>query len=409
LALDIQGLRESVGALDDRGLLDGFGEWVGRDRRVTAALLIFLVEIDRRGAYAGTRHSSLFGFCVEELHMSESSAGKRIHAARAAARFPVLFDMVARGEMHLSGINRLAPHLTEENLGTVLSRARHMSTRQIEKLVAEIAPEPERPSRVRALPRRDAAPLLTGATAAQHAEERAPAPSPTGDCEPAGACCAGYGAVAAAIDGAECARRDGDAPFVGGPAGAGGAADVVGAAARGPASTTGTFGQVRPVAPRRYRVELTIGEETYEKLRALQGLLPDRDAAAIFDRAIGELLDRTLARKAAITDRPRPRRDDGERGRKIPAQVRRDVWMRDGGRCAFVASDGQRCRETARLEFHHRVPYARGGPHAAENVEMRCRAHNQHAADLDFGRDFMEAKRGRGGARETLAPYRLVS
>ena len=47
---------------------------------------------------------------------------------------------------------------------------------------------------------------------------------------------------------------------------------------------------------------LTIGEETYEKLRALQGLLPDRDPAAIFDRAIGELLERTLARMAGITD-----------------------------------------------------------------------------------------------------------
>jgi hypothetical protein len=29
-----------------------------------------------------------------------------------------------------------------------------------------------------------------------------------------------------------------------------------------------------------------------------------------------------------------------------------------------------------------------------DNVELRCRAHNQYQADLDFGRSFMDGKRG---------------
>ena len=37
-----------------------------------------------------------------------------------------------------------------------------------------------------------------------------------------------------------------------------------------------------------------------------------------------------------------------------------------------------------------------GGCHDADNVELRCAAHNQHQADLDFGRAFMEARRGTG-------------
>ena len=37
-----------------------------------------------------------------------------------------------------------------------------------------------------------------------------------------------------------------------------------------------------------------------------------------------------------------------------------------------------------------------GGCHDADNVELRCAAHNQYQADLDFGRDFMDAKRGAG-------------
>jgi hypothetical protein len=65
----------------------------------------------------------MFDFCVVRFHMSEPTAGKRIGAARTARRFPVLFDMVARGEIHLSGILRLAAHLTDENHRQVLAEA----------------------------------------------------------------------------------------------------------------------------------------------------------------------------------------------------------------------------------------------------------------------------------------------
>jgi hypothetical protein len=34
-----------------------------------------------------------------------------------------------------------------------------------------------------------------------------------------------------------------------------------------------------------------------------------------------------------------------------------------------------------------------GGPVAAENIRLRCRAHNELAAEQDFGRDFMRARK----------------
>jgi len=52
--------------------------------------------------------------------------------------------------------------------------------------------------------------------------------------------------------------------------------------------------------------------------------------------------------------------------------VRREVWTRDEARCRYVDDDGRRCSETARLEIHHRVPYANGGAHDAENLEFRA-------------------------------------
>lgn len=66
------------------------------------------------------------------------------------------------------------------------------------------------------------------------------------------------------------------------------------------------------------------------------------------------------------------------RTRYIPTAVRRAVWLRDGGRCTFLSAGGRRCAATGQLEFHHRVAFARGGSATAENIELRCRAHNQY-------------------------------
>jgi 5-methylcytosine-specific restriction endonuclease McrA len=64
------------------------------------------------------------------------------------------------------------------------------------------------------------------------------------------------------------------------------------------------------------------------------------------------------------------------RSRYIPAAVRRAVWARDGGQCAFVAANGRRCPERGFLEFHHVEPYAAGGAATVDNIQLRCRSHN---------------------------------
>src|SRR6187549_2919071 len=147
----------SIPALDtlsDRALLGQFSELVERDRQGAAELLRHIEAIDQRQLWAKRGHPSMFDFCVSRYHMSESTAGKRIGAARTARRFPVLFAMVARGEIHLSGIHRLKAHLTPENHERVLAEAKHKSIRQIEQLVAGLAPQADVPSTLRALPRR---------------------------------------------------------------------------------------------------------------------------------------------------------------------------------------------------------------------------------------------------------------
>jgi 5-methylcytosine-specific restriction endonuclease McrA len=86
-------------------------------------------------------------------------------------------------------------------------------------------------------------------------------------------------------------------------------------------------------------------------------------------------------------------------GRHIPAALKRAVWKRDQGRCTFVDSRGCRCRETGLLEFHHEQSFAKDGPMTLENLALRCRPHNDLAAEQDFGREHMRRKKGQPRGR----------
>jgi hypothetical protein len=81
--------------------------------------------------------------------------------------------------------------------------------------------------------------------------------------------------------------------------------------------------------------------------------------------------------------------------------VKRVVWARHGGRCAFVSANGRRCAEEGFLEFHHVVPYVCGGPSTVDNIELRCRAHNGYEAERRFGRQVT------GTVREEPGVYAL--
>jgi hypothetical protein len=144
----------------------------------------------------------------------------------------------------------------------------------------------------------------------------------------------------------------------------------------------------------RYRVQFTMRAETHDKLRLARDLLshqiPDGDLAQIFDRALTVLVETLAKEKFAAAERSRPRLTPaGDRSRSpsryIPAEIKRAVWLRDGGRCAFVARSGRRCQARRFLEFHHLDPFGTGGATSVDNIALRCRAHNMHEAALFFG------------------------
>ncbi len=287
--------RYSLSHLADHVLLRDLTALVSQERTITATLLAHLAEVDERKLYLPAAYPSMHAWCVGELHMSEDAASKRIHAARAARQFPAIFPALADGRLHLSAVVLLAPRLTEETAEELLAAAAHRTKAEIEVLIAQRFPRPDLPSRVQAI----APPRLASEHAPGHVEASPEQHAP--------------------------GHVEGPAP----PA------------------------RVAPLSSERFALQLTIGQGTHDKLRRAQELLghavPSGDVAQVLDRALDALLTQLEKRKFAATSRPGPRRRS-ENVRHVPADVRRKVWQRDGGRCTFESDRGKRCEARTRLE-----------------------------------------------------------
>jgi len=171
---------------------------------------------------------------------------------------------------------------------------------------------------------------------------------------------------------------------------------------------------VSPLSPQRYGVQFTLDQTGHDLLRHVQNLLGNRvppgDLAEVVVRALKVYADQLEKQKFAATERPaRAQRLDPD-SRHVPSRVKRAVLKRDQGRCTFVSDTGKRCESRWDLEFDHEQEVARGGDATVSNIRLRCRAHNQHAAERTFGVEFMQHKREMATeARERVAVARLRS
>jgi hypothetical protein len=337
-----------------------------KNRTNLAQLLAYLGEIDARRLYLPRGHASTYRYCVDEFHMSEGTAFKRIRAARLVRRFPIIYDAVAEGRIHLAALILLSKHLTSHNILELLAAAAHRSKRQVEQLLAERFPQRDVPTVMRAIPASVASLQLSPVTAEPpHAPEARLELSP--------------GTVPALSETGPAAKA---VPPLAPPA------------------------KLVPIAPERFAVQFTASRATHDKLRYAQDLLghavPWGDIAEVIDRALDALVQQLEQRRFARASLKRP--SPGSRNpRYIPAEVRRAVWSRDGGRCAFTSDQGRRCEERTRLEFDHVQPVARGGEATVANVRLCCRAHNQYEAEQVFGAGFMQRRREAAQSRSKPA------
>jgi len=358
----------------DQELLDGVFAAVTREFEDVAVVVAHIAEMDVRKLFAGEGCSSMKSYCMEVLRLTEDQAYSRIAVARVAQKLPVVLDMLADGLVHLTAVDRLGPSLTEENHLSILKEATHKSMAEVEEIVARLRPKSPVSSSICKLGN-------------QGNDEG--------------------GFFSGTEDEANWEAQGVDAPPVN---------------ARKPA--------ISPLASGSHEIRITADDEMMYALRELQELLshqvPSGNPAVIIKHSLLRTLKDVKKerfgtgksrKKAEATEVPKAGAsveatreatsasevpDDGlgmpkdeavetmkdgiTRSRYIPKEIRKAVWERDGGRCAFRSERGKWCTARRFLEFHHIIPFAWRGPTTADNLELRCRTHNGYEGELLFGK-----------------------
>jgi hypothetical protein len=326
--------------LSDRNLLDELTKLVAAERVSTAALLAHIAEVDARRLFLPAACPSMYVYCVQVLRLSGDAAYRRITAARAARRFPVLFEAVADGRLHLTAVVMLAPHLTRENVDELVAEASHRKRGEIARMLACRFPQPDVPAGIQPLPD----PMCEASLALARV---AGVWSPGWKVSPLSS-----GRFALQVTISEATH------------------DKV----------------MRAQALLRHRVPS--GDLCEVLDRALDSLLQ------VLERECFAASDRPRAR-GEVSVAPG--------SRHVPSAVKRAVHRRDGERCSFVSEAGERCSETGFLELDHIDPVARGGQASEEGMRVLCRAHNQFEAERVLGSDFMKERRAEAKATRTTA------
>jgi hypothetical protein len=255
--------------------------------------LALLGEGDRRNSFVDEGYASTFDFCIRRLKLSEGETYRRIQAARAAVRRPELLSSMAHGDLSLSVVSKIAPHVHRKDAPEIISRAQGRSKREVEEILAPFAPEAAKRDRIRTV--------------------SVEAPSP--------------GSAKSEI------KAVVDFSFHGTP-------------------------------------------ELRDAIDRAKDLLSHKYPFGGMNEILSEVVLEFLDRHDPQTNLALGRLAPAKGNTSIPAQVRRAVWSRDGGRCSFIGVDGVRCETRRMLELDHRRPRALGGLDTVENLRLLCRAHN---------------------------------
>ena len=336
-----------IRALGDEELLAAVHSLVQRSNELMADLLAHLAEVDQRRLYLDLGFPSLHAYCTSALGMCESTAGRRITAARVCRKFPDVLTRVAKGDLHLSAVCSLSPHLDWNNAPELIDICSNQSRRKVEEILAARFPRADVREKVRLEP-------LSVDRYGLH-----------------------FTIDAEALEELEKVR----------------------ALARH-RLPDGKLSELFKLAMRTLRLDLekqrfSVGKKRRTRKPAAP-LAPSAGGEAGAVPAETAVAEEMVAHPPAeVPKEPTPRRPS--------AEVAREVYERDEGQCTFIAPDGRRCGAREFVEYDHIEPHAWGGEPTAANLRLRCRAHNQLYARQCYGDHHMATAVARARKRKTAA------
>ncbi|MBI4376527.1 MAG: HNH endonuclease [Elusimicrobia bacterium] len=321
---------QSCKGLEDKQLLFELKELARQQQRCSALFIACLGEADARDLLQKEGFSTTFDYCTRELKLSERDAFRNIRVARIARKYQQIYSLIADGSLTLCSVDILASHLKPDNVDRILDRAQGKSVRDVERLVAELSPKPDRPDLMRREAPASMIPSANGASPPRSSSESFPSAKPP--------------------------RPD----------------------------------RLIFSAPTRVHFSFAADEELRNCVLRLKELLWHKFPAGRLEDIFLEIAKQYLNAhdpQAQLDNHNAPRRSNGSfHSRNVPKWIRKRVWRRDGGQCTFVSQEGRRCSERKGLQLDHVIPWANGGPsNDPENIRLLCWSHNQYISRAVFG------------------------
>jgi len=321
-----------------------------------ALVIAHLAEISRRKVDLERGYRGLFDYGVQRLGLSEGSVALRIQVANVARRFPQILAALAAGRISLTVAGRLARHLREDNVETLLADCAGMTKREVEAYLVRFDPQPIFGPSIRKRP-----------DAREGTAPQSPPQSPL--LEPL--------------------------PLPPTPAGV-----------------------LTPATPEMYNLRFGAGKEFKLQLERLAEVLgienPAKNMAEVLKRALEialevkdpqRRLERRLERErqrektavesqsAAVESRPdEVVVSEPATSRHVPVAARDRVLERAGHQCQFTGPDGTRCTARTGLQIEHERPFAMYHSHDERFLSVLCRRHNQLRAEQVYGAEHIQAR-----------------
>jgi hypothetical protein len=365
-----------------RELSNRLAELLRNERNALAEFILALAAFDRDRRWIDLGHKSLFAFLTHDLGLSKGAAFYRMTAAQLVERHPEVVEPLRDGRLCLTVVVELAKVLNDGNAADVLPRFFHLSKLEAKEVVATLSPTPA-PTRTVVTPVR----IASRAAAPMHAPEASGLTSVSWLDEPVHA-------------NSERSTQEGAARSVN-----------LSPAQSAPSSPFATT-VIEPKTADLSRVHVTVPRTLLRKLATARDALshshPGASDAEILEAGLDLLLDRAAKRRGLVknprrsapaTQSASPSPIDGiankPRTRYVPAEVRRAVWERDGGKCQWPLEGGGVCGSTRQVELDHIEPFAKGGPTTIDGSRLLCRFHQDVSARRAFGNSVMDRYTGK--------------
>jgi 5-methylcytosine-specific restriction endonuclease McrA len=382
---------DQLKALSDTALLTNLESLSTQENEATVAVLLHLVEVERRELHLAAGHASLFAYCTQgRLRYAETAALRRISSARAVARFPELVPLLLSKELSITTLSLVAGILSDENKQEVLEAVKGQSRRAVDEFVSRYRP--------RQKPRETVRPLAV-VQPVQRANE--------GEL---------FQVLSASTKQPQVAETS--------------------TAPRSGNQDKAPLPQAPTVSPH-FELRFTIGPELMREVEEARVLLSSKfpkgvSLEALLGAALETLLEkyspkrRELRRAKRLAAAARkneasggsksgervadkagsitPEQAEAPKGRtrNVTRAKRDQVLERDERRCTFVGTDGIRCGSRHDLEVHHEIPFGQGGSDELSNLKTHCACHNLYQAKLDYGAEVIGScvRRVRSAAAE---------